>query len=258
MSSFISRNAPVIAMTHGGGGGTRDWPGSFVKEYVTHQRQFVILHFPVGGKFAITAAQVKNLDVSDCFYKSDFRFSSAVKYENLDHKKILPGIRGSKEHQETKKPSAGRASEGKGLVMVLSGLRSLVLRTAFWALGGSSLELAADGILGSGCSLEPQIEGKRIWNFQTSVFSIFVCSPIRKLGCLKPKNFQTSAFSIFACSEGAANSHNMISVCSQFSKLEAHVWSPNENLIGCLKSEISKHPAHGFSGGNLIIKMKTR
>ena len=46
----------------------------------------VILHFPVGGKFAITAAQVENLDVSDYFYKSDFRFSSIVKYENLDHK----------------------------------------------------------------------------------------------------------------------------------------------------------------------------
>ena len=42
-------------MTLGGGGGTRDRPGSFVKEHVTHQRQFVILRFPAGGKFAITA-----------------------------------------------------------------------------------------------------------------------------------------------------------------------------------------------------------
>ena len=56
--------APVIVMTLGGGG-TRDWPGSFVKEYVTYQRQFVILRFPVGGKFTITAAQIENLDVSD-------------------------------------------------------------------------------------------------------------------------------------------------------------------------------------------------
>ena len=43
-------------MTLGGGGGqTRDRPVSFVKEHVTHQMQFVILCFPAGGKFAITA-----------------------------------------------------------------------------------------------------------------------------------------------------------------------------------------------------------
>ena len=42
----------VIVMTLGG---TRDRPGSFVKEHLTHQRQFVILRFPSGGKFAITA-----------------------------------------------------------------------------------------------------------------------------------------------------------------------------------------------------------
>ena len=46
-------NALVIVMTLGGE--TRDRPGSFVKEHVTHQRQFVILRFPAGGKFAITA-----------------------------------------------------------------------------------------------------------------------------------------------------------------------------------------------------------
>ena len=46
--------ALVTVMTLGGGG-TRDLPGSFVKEHVTHHRQFVILRFPSGGKFAITA-----------------------------------------------------------------------------------------------------------------------------------------------------------------------------------------------------------
>ena len=51
---FIEPNALVIVMTLGGGG-TRDRPGSFVKEHVTHQRLFVILRFPAGGKFAITA-----------------------------------------------------------------------------------------------------------------------------------------------------------------------------------------------------------
>ena len=47
-----SHNALVIVMTLGG---TRDRPGSFVKEHVMHQRQFVTLRFPAGGKFAITA-----------------------------------------------------------------------------------------------------------------------------------------------------------------------------------------------------------
>ena len=46
-------NAPVIVMTLGGGG--QDRPGSFVKEYLTDQRQFLILRFPAGGRFAITA-----------------------------------------------------------------------------------------------------------------------------------------------------------------------------------------------------------
>ena len=66
VATFNFHNAPVIVMTlGGGGGGIRDLSGSFVKEYVTQQRQFVILRFPVDGKFAITAAQVENLDVSD-------------------------------------------------------------------------------------------------------------------------------------------------------------------------------------------------
>ena len=47
-------NAPVIVMTLGGGG-RGDRQESFVKEYLKDQRQFVILCFPVGGKFAITA-----------------------------------------------------------------------------------------------------------------------------------------------------------------------------------------------------------
>ena len=52
--SIVKRTyAPVIVMTLEGG--TRDRPGSFVKDYLTDQRQFVILRFPAGGKFAITA-----------------------------------------------------------------------------------------------------------------------------------------------------------------------------------------------------------
>ena len=45
--------APVIVMTLAVG--DRDRPGSFVKEYLMDQRQFVILRFPSGGKIAIMA-----------------------------------------------------------------------------------------------------------------------------------------------------------------------------------------------------------
>ena len=60
--------ALVIVMTLGG---TQDRPGSFVNKHVTHQRQFVILRFPAGGKFAITA----HVEILVLFFQKLHRWS---------------------------------------------------------------------------------------------------------------------------------------------------------------------------------------